>query len=220
MYSFRRNIKLGLIFLAKLVTYSIIFVLMVRKSIDNKSSDLTKIKEGDDSYLRMLYEQNREVFLKWVNQHYSCSETEAKDIYQQAFSILYFNVKDGKITSITSSIRTYLFGIAKNLLRKKNQETSKLTSLDNEINTLTDDLDYYQIGEKNDKAKLINTLLEKLGDPCKSILNMFYFKKFAMEAIAERMGYKNEQSMKKKKSLCLKQLREILLDSNKKHLLL
>lgn len=193
---------------------------MVRKSIDNKSSDLTKIKEGDDSYLRMLYEQNREVFLKWVNQHYSCSETEAKDIYQQAFSILYFNVKDGKITSITSSIRTYLFGIAKNLLRKKNQETSKLTSLDNEINTLTDDLDYYQIGEKNDKAKLINTLLEKLGDPCKSILNMFYFKKFAMEAIAERMGYKNEQSMKKKKSLCLKQLREILLDSNKKHLLL
>ncbi|UZR99115.1 RNA polymerase sigma factor [Chondrinema litorale] len=193
---------------------------MVRKSIDNKSSDLTKIKEGDDGYLRMLYEQNREVFLKWVNQHYSCSETEAKDIYQQAFSILYFNVKDGKITSITSSIRTYLFGIAKNLLRKKNQETSKLTSLDNEINTLTDNLDYYQIGEKNDKAKLINTLLEKLGDPCKSILNMFYFKKFAMEAIAERMGYKNEQSMKKKKSLCLKQLREILLDSNKKHLLL
>ncbi len=37
---------------------------------------------------------------------------------------------------------------------------------------------------------------------------MAYFQKFSMEAIAHRMGYKNEVVAWKKKYLCLKKLRE------------
>jgi len=81
----------------------------VNAQVDER--DLERIKQGDRLFLKELYRQNRGAFLKWAQWRYSCSEEDIADIYQQAFVILYTNVKSGKFNGEHSAIRTYLIGI-------------------------------------------------------------------------------------------------------------
>ena len=78
---------------------------------------LARIKEGEPSFMRELYEDKRTNFIKWILWQYSCSEEDAKDAYQRAFSILYFNVKNDKLIELNSSLDTYLYAIGKNVIR-------------------------------------------------------------------------------------------------------
>ncbi len=47
------------------------------------------------------------------------------EVYQKAFTILYFNIKDGKITELTSSLKTYLYAIAKNVFKERFRDKHK-----------------------------------------------------------------------------------------------
>ena len=58
---------------------------------------------------------------------------------------------------------------------------------------------FFDQEQQNDRQQLTHQILEEIGDPCKSILLMYYFRNFSMESIASRMGYKNEGIAKKKK---------------------
>jgi len=172
---------------------------------------LQKIKEGDEAFLKTLYAQNREAFINWMLRRYHCDEDDAKEAYQRAFSILYFNVKEGKVTELTSSVETYLFGIGKNVMKRIFRQNSRETvSLDHIIGHQTDELNYYEKEEKHHQKELVKQMLDKIGDPCKSVLLMYYFHRYSMESIAQRMGYKTESVAKKKKFLCLKKLKEMV----------
>ncbi|UII33408.1 sigma-70 family RNA polymerase sigma factor [Fulvivirga ulvae] len=174
---------------------------------------IQQVKQGDDHFLRQLYEINRPGFLKWFRAHHRITEDEAIDLYQKSFTIFYFNVKDEKITTLKSNISTYLFGIGKNLVRELFREQKHKVQLDEipEIETSGNDLLRFE--EEAHQRGLVKKILEKLGEPCKSILLMYYFKNFSMESIASNLGYKNEGVVKKKKCLCLKKIREELLEA-------
>ncbi len=170
---------------------------------------LEKIKAGDERFLKDLYKDNRQAFISWLRRHFYCTEEEAKEVYQRAFSILYFNIKDEKVTNLSSSVETYLFGIGKNVLRRMiRSQVRESYSLDTLVDRETDELNYYEQEEQNHRVLKVKTMLERLGEPCKTILQLYYFKRFSMESIAERMGYKNGAVAKKKKFLCLQKLRD------------
>jgi len=174
---------------------------------------LQQIRNGDEAFLRKLYEQHRGMFTGWMMRNHRCQEEEAREIYQKAFAILYFNVKDGKITTLHSSLETYLFGIGKNLFKKSLRSKARMsTSLDKIQETADHDLNYYERTAENEQKKQVKRWLEKMEEPCKTILLMAYFQKFSMEAIAHRMGYKTEAVARKKKHLCLEKLRKKVLN--------
>ena len=174
---------------------------------------LKQIKAGDETFLRKLYEQHRGMFAGWMVRNHQCSEDEAREIYQKAFSILYFNVKDNKINTLNSSVETYLIGIGKNLFRKSLSGKARMTtSLDEIKETAGEGTGYFERTEKNEQKDRVKQWLEKMGEPCKSVLLMAYFQKFSMEAIAHRMGYKTEAVARKKKHLCLEKLRQKVLN--------
>lgn len=174
---------------------------------------LLRVKQGDDHFLRQLYEINRPGFIKWFQAHHQVTEDEAVDLYQKSFTIFYFNVKDEKITALKSNISTYLYGIGKNLVKELFREQKNKVQLDEvpEIETASDDL--FRLEEEAHQRGLVKKIMDKLGEPCKSILLMYYFKNFSMESIALSLGYKNEGVAKKKKCLCLKKIREELLEA-------
>ncbi|MEJ0029129.1 MAG: hypothetical protein WDO15_01590 [Bacteroidota bacterium] len=89
-------------------------------STDAQKDELELVRSGDNTVLKDLYRKHRSPFLQWAKRKYA--EADAADIYQQAFTIFYFNVKDGKFKGMTSSIKTYIFAIGKNLLNKFVQE--------------------------------------------------------------------------------------------------
>ena len=59
----------------------------------------------------------------------------------------------------------------------------------------------------SDREETLIRLLRHLGEPCHSILKLFYFDSFSMESIANRLGYKNEHVAKAQKRRCIKELK-------------
>lgn len=176
---------------------------------------LEMIKIGDSKTLEKLYDEIREPFLMWSLQQYQCDHEDVLEIYQNAFTIMYMNVKKGKLTALTSSIKTYIFSIGKNLFREKfrskhNQtvnieDVAEVGVLDQHLDTGI--LDQYADSEKKDK---VARLLGEIGDPCKTLLKLIFIKGYSSEAVVHEMGYSDERVVRKRKSLCLKKMREMV----------
>jgi RNA polymerase sigma-70 factor (ECF subfamily) len=186
----------------------------VIKTETSKEGLLEKVKNGDEVVLQKLYGQFRDKFLIWSMNNHNISEDDAADVYQKAFTILYYNAKDGKLNELTSSLETYLFGIGKMVVKELFRDKHfGLQSLEQKEAMHQIDPNIMSGYENNELKEMMKELLGKLGDPCKSVLVLYYFKKYAMESIAIELGYKDERVARKKKFQCLEKLRGLYAES-------
>ncbi len=170
---------------------------------------LEKIKAGDEATLKSLYEHHRNRFIGWFFKNYSIDKENAIELYQRAFTILFLNFKEEKITTLDSSIETYLFGIGKNLIRA-NLRIRKSSSLENIPESIMAIHDFKEKQELTHRQEVVRSILKRIKEPCKTILELYYFRNFSMESIARDMGYKSDSVAKKKKCQCLQKIRKDL----------
>jgi len=189
----------------------------IEASQSSSSELLLKIKSADRQFLRQLYEEYREEFGVWISRNFRCDEDMVADVYQQAFTTLFYNVKEGRLTDLRSSLKTYLFAIGKNLLRDHFKIHSRRQEI-MEIAVETDSIDnsIIQRYENSSMKETVKHLLNVIGEPCKTVLNLFYLKGFALDAIAAEMNYKTDQIAAKRKFLCLKQMRVLLVEARER----
>jgi RNA polymerase sigma-70 factor (ECF subfamily) len=178
---------------------------------------LEAIKRGDPKVLEKLYDDNRQPFLVWASQSYQCESEDAVEIYQKAYTILYLNVRNEKLTSLTSTIKTYLFSIGKNLFREKFRDKhNRLVNLDDVSNTnaIDNHLDtnVFENYQDEHQKELVRHLLNEIGNPCKKLLQLMFIQGYSAEAVVHEMGYSDERVVRKRKSLCLKKLREMVAE--------
>lgn len=183
----------------------------MENSYQNRLQLLEGIKKGDEQLLEKLYAQYRSEFIIWAGRRYNCADDTSAEVYQRAFTILYYNIKEGKLTELKSSLKTYLFAIAKNVFREGFRDKHRQTS-DIEQVTTAQEMDYNidESYKKDHQREVVTKLLQRIGEPCKTVLHLFFFKNYSVEAIAHTMGYKNERGVSKRKSICLKQLRDLM----------
>lgn len=169
-----------------------------------------QIKKGDEKLLKSIYQSHRGRFINWVCWQYDATEDDAKDAYQKSFSSFYFNVCNDKIKNKEINVETYLFAIGKNVIKKslKKEYQKELTHVFNK--ELIGDDDIYKKENQAHLQQKVQTILDKVGEPCKTILKQFYFLNYSLEAIAIRHGYKNEKIAKKKKFLCIQKIKQII----------
>lgn len=178
---------------------------------DQKKSDLIEL-------LRAIGENNPVVLEKIYREHYhkaeqhilnnSGTKDDAKDIYQQAFTILWRNVQLDKLNSQNvESIAGYLFKIVKHkwidYLRTAYAKHRFNIVEPDSILKIEEDL-YDE--EQDAKFKIIKTHFQKLGEACKEVLTDFYFKKTSLKTIAKRMGW-TETTARNNKYRCIEKLR-------------
>ncbi len=182
---------------------------MTKRSLPEWQALIADIRTGDEKVLQLLYKEFRPAFFRWAYKHYRCSEAEVGEVYQKAFTILYYNIRDGKLETLSSSLPTYLIGIGKKvfleLFRERNKRGLGLEEVP-EAQAL--DTSYLDKESASHQQQLVARLLNKLGDKCRQILTLYYFRKFSMEAIANEMSYKNDTVAKKKKYECLQKLKK------------
>ena len=177
---------------------------------------IEKIRNGDTTQLEIIYKSHKFEFISWLTNKFNCSEEEARDVYQFAVMTLYENIKSERLSELSSSIKTYLFAIGKHkILEEKKASVKFIPKLDAQI------ADLPEVGKWDDEMyeeslQLVESCLEKLGEPCKSLLELYYYHSMSMEEIADRMNYKNRFTSKNLKYKCINRLRKIYIEELKK----
>ena len=175
-----------------------------------QSEIIQKIRSGGQTELGMIYEEYRKEFLQWVTKEYECSSDDSKDIYQLAILIFYDNIKQGKLEHLVSSVKTYLFGIGKNIAKDNRRKEKKFTPINQEKwlkEYLIDEPD--QVMDEN-TFNFAKRALEKLGQPCQRLIELFYYENKSMQEITEAMQYKNPETAKNQKCKCMARLRKLV----------
>ncbi len=180
-------------------------------------SILKQIKSQDDQGVIHLYKSYRNEFILWAKKKFDIGEDQAADVFQDCIITFRSNVISGKLTVLSSSIKTYLFGIGKNLILSKFRKSSKEVYDETMLNFFPSvEPTMEQTIEHNEKQKMIRTWLSNLGEPCYTVLRLFYYEGFSMEAIAAKMGYKNDNVAKTQKLRCINSLKSKLIKASNK----
>ncbi len=174
---------------------------------------LADIKSGKPGALDKVYTTYRKEFVKWMQYNFSCDENSALDIFQDSVIVLYRQIQTDKLTNLQSSLKTYLFAVGKRiwLNKNKNNKIKKNNIEDYEQQLQTDATVNIRL-DLNDRQKLMLTLLNKLRNPCRNIIYLFYYKRYGLEAIAESMNYTSKEVAKTQKVRCMKLFRKVVKD--------
>lgn len=175
---------------------------------------IVSLQNGDMQALGELYAKYRNDFLGMIKSKYNVSTDDALDIYQVTTLRFYNNVVRGKMKMVHDTVKPYLFSIGQNVYKEMVREEIRKPIQNSPLEWIEEKND----GEEEKEAAMIRESLleatrkaiEKLGDPCKSILKRFYYFKASMQQLVEEFGYKNEATAKNKKYKCLQQLRGLL----------
>lgn len=172
---------------------------------------IEKIRQGDEESIVAVYQAHREGFIQWAQSAYQIDEPSAADAFQDAVICLHSNIIREKLVTLSSSLKTYLYAIGKNIVRKKLQKEAVFEGDESLVleSLYAEPLDTFV---DNDRQRFVASLMNSIGDPCKTILRLFYFKRFSMKAIADTLNYKNENVAKTQKLRCLTTLKKMVTD--------
>ena len=185
--------------------------------IDSQLQLVDAIKANNSMALKKLYTANYHKIEALVLKN-NGSQEHAKDVYQEAFIIVWKNVKNDRfVPENDTALQGYLYQIARNkwmdILRSSKFKKTNL--IHNEMAIVDKHMDYCD-EEDTDlfKQKLTQTMdaFKTLGNPCKELLTTFYFEKKSLREIAEQLQIE-ENTARNKKYRCMEKLRELVLAS-------
>lgn len=172
---------------------------------------ISYIKENENQALKEIYTSFRASCISWLKSTYSISEEDAKEIFQSSIIILYDNVMTNKVIELNISIKSYLYGIAKNKVREFLRKSQKKVDKDR-LELFSSHNGIEEKKKLEAKIDKVNKTLQTMGDPCRSLLQLYYYKRLSMTEIGDKMGYKNRDTVKNQKYKCLKRLQKLLMN--------
>jgi RNA polymerase sigma factor (sigma-70 family) len=178
---------------------------------------IEEIKNGNKKELADIYKAYRNEFVSWATGHYQCTRDEARDIYQASIITFYDNIMRERLLQLNGSVKTYFFAIGKNKILELRRSDKKFDlNTDVQEVDLTDEPDH-EMQWKEGNLDLVRKCLEKLGEPCRTMLELYYYHETGLEDLAQMLHYKNSDTVKNLKSRCLMRLRELVTEQSKKH---
>jgi RNA polymerase sigma-70 factor (ECF subfamily) len=176
----------------------------------NDQQLIDSIKSGGTKALENLYSAYRDDFCAFAKR-YQAEESDVLDVYQDAIIAFYENIISGKLSKISSSIKTYLFSIGKFKLIDKLKRSGKTVIMDSEVE-ISEFIDSSFENQQtlSHRQKQLKAAITELGGSCKELLILFYYRRYSIEAIRDEMKFKNENTVKANKSRCMKSLRKII----------
>lgn len=184
--------------------------------LNEDSRILDGIRRGDEETLVTLYRKGLRPVRALIVRN-SGTEEEAKEILHEALVILWERVRSGRFEQ-GSKLETFLVGTSRNLwLRRLARRRRELPgTLEPEMRA-SGDPDPLEAMMEDEAAKEIGAALRLLGDPCRTLLLLFYWEEQPMEEIARRLGFANAATAKSKKYQCKKALAELLKKTELNH---
>ena len=171
-----------------------------------------QLESGDERGFRDLYLALKPGFLKY-GESFRCTREEIEEAYNDTFVVLHDNILLKKVVALESSLKAYVFGIGKYMLYAQRRTKGRSVTAIGETFLpagFTPPVAEVQTSEH------VKIAIRALGPKCREVLQLYYYKRYSIEAIQHTLGYKNENTVKAHKSRCMKQLKQFITDQSKK----
>ena len=190
------------------------------KILDMPTDDATlfaAIRAGRHELLDELYKEHRAAFVTYAQRQLYATEEDAVDCFQDAVIAFYKNVQSGRMTELTCALRTYLFGIGKRLVYRRNKKRLREVPTDPDGGiglgndpTSDQDLSLLNRFEDDHRKALLAKALPLAGTNCQQVLTLFYYHRYPIESIQDALGFSSPGAVRIKKMRCLEKLKKIL----------
>ena len=174
---------------------------------------LDMMKKGDEEALVMLYKANKRMVSSYLLRN-SGNENDAQDMLQEAVIVLWERVRSGRFEH-SAKLSTFIYATVQNMWRRrlikmKREIPSDVNDdvLNSYVQSTLDDL------IEEEQSRNIAAALVKMGEPCRTLLILFYWEEKSMEQIAKELKFANADTVKSKKYQCKKALESILRDEH------
>ena len=166
-------------------------------------------KERGEQLFEHLYRQEREGFIRWSRRTFGCEEDEAVEVFQKSMIALYEKIDSGQLKNLSSSLKTYLYAIGRNLLLKSFRHQDRVKLMGDDWPEMEVEMAHLEL-EMTKEERQLKVAMNKLQAGCRKLLDMFYYHNFSFEAIADEMDYNTLDVVRTKKYKCLRQLRKFI----------
>jgi len=174
---------------------------LFKKISDN--SLIEGIRNQDDTILNWLYDNYYQTVSKHILKNSGTPE-DVSDVFQETIIILYNQIIDCEL-NLTSDLKGYFFGIARNIWNTQLRKKRKTVELERDLDLPED------VEEDNDRMfeRIVSRAFQKLKPDSQEILNMYY-EGYSYNEIAVKMNLKSENYARRKKYLSKEALMEIV----------
>ena len=169
---------------------------------------------------RFISEEKGKV-LSYLRKTFTVSDDDLYDIYQESSTALYLNVRDGKLSNLTSTLSTYFLRICINQTLKFLGKQKKTVPLFDESRLTNKDVfrpdkidELYQLCTEDEDAdrisrseKIVQSIIESMPVTCKNVFQGYYWDNLTTITIANMFGFANANSVKTQKYKCLQKFR-------------
>lgn len=138
----------------------------------------------------------------------SGSADDAEDIFQDALVILCKKVQAENFV-LTAPLKTYLMAVVKNCWLQQLRQRKKLPASEVAADIVN--------VETNEEAGFIlaQNAFDLLGEKCRQLLVLFYFKQYSFKTIAAELSFSDEKTAKNQKYRCLQKAKENYINLSK-----
>lgn len=165
--------------------------------------------QGKKPSINEIEKELKQLYKKWPDfrkflKKLGCSSHKAEDIFQEAL-LIYSRKKQDPEFVLTVKAFYYVRNTGKliwyNQARKEQKQAT--FSLESDVEELNDE--WFQ---KEMLLRTMESALEKLGEKCQEILQLFYGLGWSMVDIAKKVGLRNDKVAKAQKYRCLSKAKE------------
>ncbi len=180
---------------------------------------VNQLRESQPCAFDLLYTTYYPSIEKYILSNQGARE-DAQDIFQEALLILHKNIAREDF-QLTSSLKTYLYAISKNLWLKTLRQRKLMTSLENQESDDPTQSAYVDQPQDNDDrtTHFVQQLLARIPLHCQKIIRYVFYQNEPVDKVALKMGYNNPHTASNIKYKCIQQIKKVSIKSNLKKLL-
>lgn len=165
------------------------------------------IAQQDNKTFLFLYREYQGQILRMVQQN-NGNEAEAMDIFQEGIIALWTNISQGKfLLKDSAKLSTYLFAMCRNIWISKLRRQQKTQVIDGQLEANIPE-EIYEMEAQHEQIQELEQQFRKLGEACRQLLRLFYYKKASIREIAQEMSL-TEKTAKNNKYRCMQNLRAL-----------
>jgi len=175
----------------------------------NYTSDvslLEQLKTEENTSFKQLYSLYYQSIASYVLQNNGSSE-DAEDIFQEAVIVLLQKVRQPDFV-LTSSLKTYLYSIAKNSWLKRLRDNKTVSTLDADHLHLPGEVFSVELQDAPSREEKVGNWLSAITKHCQGVLKAIFYFQEPIDSLMQKMGWKNKHVAANQQYKCMQQLKK------------